>query len=184
MGRRDLNSDKKRAIVEKIATMMREAEPTPFAVEGACRHGIRSSLCLQSWSWAAADIMAADIVARALSVAGARRPTWGEGQPEWTQPGALPIERERCIRCRKPLPEGHWRFCSHVCSSAYNGERRYREKGEELRAQWQAWNAAWSAKQPKRVCDFCEGEFRPRSKTQRFCCRDCQLRFLNAGAVA
>jgi branched-chain amino acid transport system permease protein len=61
--------------------------------------------------------------ATALNRVGARRPNWYEGQPEWTQDGALPIERERCVRCRKPLPEGHWRFCSKVCSNGYHMER-------------------------------------------------------------
>jgi hypothetical protein len=129
-----LGRDRTRTIGEKVAAIMKEAEPTPFAAEGPCRHGIRSSLCLQGWSWAAADMIAADIVAAALNMARARRPTWGEGQPEWTQPGALPIERERCIRCRKPLPEGHWKFCSTVCGSAHIADRWYRENRDAVNA--------------------------------------------------
>lgn len=120
---RKLNKDRKKAIRDRIMPIMRVAEPTPFAAEGPCRHGIRSSLCLQGWSWAEADAIANEIVAAALNIAGAKRPTWKAGQPEWTQDGALPILRERCIRCRKPLPEGHHKFCSKVCSDGYHMDR-------------------------------------------------------------
>lgn len=120
-----LNRDKQRSIREKITDMMRDAEPTPFAVEGPCRAGIRSSLCLKGWSWALADLVASEIVTAALNTVGAKRPTWLEGQPEYTQPGALPIERERCLRCRKPLPDGHLKFCCDECKSNYHAVKRW-----------------------------------------------------------
>lgn len=118
-----LTKDRARSIQQKIVVIMREVEPTPFAAEGPCRHGIRASLCLQGWNWAEADAAAHEIVTGALNIAGAKRPTWKEGQPEWTQDGALPILRERCIRCRSPLPEGHYKFCSKVCSDGYHADR-------------------------------------------------------------
>jgi hypothetical protein len=120
---RRLKKEKRSALVDKLALILRWREPTAFAGEGPCRHGVRASLCLQGWSWSTADMVASDVVTAALNRVGARRPNWYEGQPEWTQDGALPIERERCVRCRKPLPEGHWRFCSKVCSDGYHMER-------------------------------------------------------------
>lgn len=110
-------------MVVLVTRIVRQAEPTPFAAEASCRHGLRAGLCLRGWRWPLADAVAADLVAGALRRIGARRPTWKEGQPEWTQDGALPIERERCVRCRKPLPDGHWKFCGRVCSDAYHDAR-------------------------------------------------------------
>ncbi|MGE0749345.1 MAG: hypothetical protein AB7K64_02045 [Variibacter sp.] len=122
-----------------------------------------------------ADAIAADTVHAALNRLGARRPTWREGQPEWTQDGALPIERETCLHCRKPLPEGHWRFCSRVCGLAYNGARYQLAHREEIYAQRKARLAAWSAAQGKRECEGCGMAFRPRTPDQRFCSADCGL---------
>lgn len=172
-----LPRDRERAIRDKIAALIRdgfeEGQPSKFWCEGSARYGLRSSLCLQGWDWTPADNVAAKIVAAALNQVGARRPGWYEGQPEWTQPGALPIERDTCLRCRKPLPEGHRRFCSHVCSTAYNSERRRQAKGEEVAAVHRAYMAAWSAKQPDRVCEGCGGTYRPKKPQQRFCSPEC-----------
>lgn len=173
MAQHKLNPDKHRSIREKIADMMREAEPTQFAVEGPCRHGIRSSLCLQSWPWAMADRISAEIVATALSMAGARRPTWGEGQPEYTQPGALPILRECCSRCGKTLPEGHRRWCGDVCAQAAQMDRQRERWNEESYAMWKAGKAAWKAKQPERECAGCGKSFQPNRKEQRYCRYQC-----------
>jgi hypothetical protein len=85
----------------------------------------------------------------------------------------LPIERDTCLRCRKPLPEGHRRFCSHVCGSAYNAERRRQAKGEEVAAAHRAYMAAWSAKQAERVCEGCGRTYRPNKPKQRFCGPEC-----------
>lgn len=168
-----LNKDRNRSIREKIVAIMREAEPTPFACEGPCRAGIRSSLCLQGWKWADADIVAAEIVTAALNIAGAKRPTWYEGQPEWTQPGALPILRDRCKRCRKPLPEGHWKFCCKECGDAYHGHLANLHMRDEINATRRARMAAWTAKQPERVCEGCKRLYKPRTPKQRFCRPQC-----------
>lgn len=152
---------------------MRAAEPTPFAAEGPCRAGIRESLCLDGWRWSRADDEAADIVAAALAEVGARRPTWQQGQPEYTQPGALPILREDCARCRKPLPPGHYKFCCTPCSVAYHEARRHREWGEMDSLNRAARRAAWSAKQPHQDCPHCGMRFQPNRPKQRFCSFTC-----------
>lgn len=137
-----LNRARKEALRDRIAAMMREVEPTPFAVEGPCRAGIRSSLCLQGWKWADADMAAAEIVTGALRIVGAARPTWYQGQPEYTQPGALPVQRDTCKRCLGPLPEGYWVFCSAECRKWHHGERYQRAHCEEIQAYGRAWRAA------------------------------------------
>jgi hypothetical protein len=141
---RRLKKEKRSALVDKLAAILRWREPTAFAGEGPCRHGVRASLCLQGWPWPAADMVAGDVVTVALNRVGATRPTWQQGQPEYTQDGALPIERERCIRCRKPLPEGHYKFCSKICSDGYYADRSNAQASAERLAARLALQAAAS----------------------------------------
>ncbi|MBL3568872.1 hypothetical protein BV509_09130 [Rhodovulum sulfidophilum] len=112
-------------LTDAMAAQMRAAfteghAASLFAFEGPFRHAIRSGLCLQGWKWAAADEMAAAMVAEALRKAGAKRPSWNEGQPEWTIESGTLIERTRCQRCHKPLPEDHHKFCSDLCRTSHH----------------------------------------------------------------
>lgn len=93
---------------------------TLFGLEGPLRHTIRSALCLQGWRWADADAAACQMVAATLASLWATRPTWNEGQPEWTIEQGTMIARTRCARCHAPLPDGHYKFCSRTCSASYN----------------------------------------------------------------
>lgn len=90
---------------------------TPFGLEGALRHKIRSDLCLMFWRWADADRMAREMLADVFASLNAVRPSWKEGQPDWTVEAGTLIEREHCAYCYKSLPEGHYKFCSYVCGS-------------------------------------------------------------------
>lgn len=173
MAQHKLNKDKQKHIRERITDMMREAEPTPFAMEGPCRAGIRASLCLQSWPWQLADQVAGQIVTAALNMAGAKRPNWYEGQPEWTQPGVHRIQFDRCRRCHVPLPDGHFQFCSKVCGAAWHVDRTRQARSDELNAMARAKRAAWSDKQPEQECEHCKVHFRPRFPNQRFCRQTC-----------
>lgn len=120
--KRKANQAYRRKLIDQTAAIMRCGEPTDFAFEGFMRHGLRSGLCLRGWSWPDADDMAADIVRSALAQIGAKRPTYQQGQPEWVQDGVITFERERCIRCGWPMPEGNWKYCSERCSSAHRTE--------------------------------------------------------------
>src|SRR3546814_1442074 len=99
---------------------MSRSEPTAFSLEGELRHRLRSSLCRQGADWILADLLAAAIVEDALRKVGAQRPTWQQGQPEWTQEGVIYIQRTRCIRCRWKLPPGHRKYCSDRKSTRLN----------------------------------------------------------------
>ncbi|MDR4306967.1 hypothetical protein IHQ68_10090 [Chelatococcus sambhunathii] len=118
--KRRLNRDRRQHLVVIVVAIMRAGDPTPFAFEATCRHAIRSRLCLSGWRWSEADAVALDIVLAALRQIGAQRPTWKQGQPEWTQDGHSPIERTRCVRCGSPLPEDHTKFCGRLCGDAHN----------------------------------------------------------------
>ena len=92
---------------------------------------------------------------------------------EWTQPGALPIERDCCRHCRKPLPEGRRVFCCIECKRWHHGERAKQAHEEERRAYQKAWYAARSARLPEQVCEGCGRSYRPKRPGQRFCSVDC-----------
>ncbi len=87
-----------------------------WGLEGPLRAGIRADLCRQGWKWQDADDMAREMLAAAFRKVNAVRPTWNEGQLEWTIHEGTLIERTRCVRCHKPLPEGHHKFCSNTCA--------------------------------------------------------------------
>ncbi|EAQ35763.1 hypothetical protein NB311A_05083 [Nitrobacter sp. Nb-311A] len=114
-----VNKDRRAHIVRVVTSILAGGEPTRFAFEATCRHAVRSRLCLNGWSWAAADDLAADVVKDALRRLGARRPTWKEGQPEWAQDGFAPILRTRCIRCHRTLEGERWKFCSELCDQSH-----------------------------------------------------------------
>ena len=127
------------ALVRELAGVIRlafEAGATGslFGLEGPLRHAIRSDLCLQGWRWKDADAMAREMMGEAFRAVRATRPTWNEGQPEWTIPANTLIERTRCVRCGKPLPEGHHKFCSDLCASAHGKRLASIREADEARA--------------------------------------------------
>lgn len=129
------------ALVVELARVIRlafqaGATGSLWGLEGPLRAGIRSDLCLQGWGWSAADLMARDVLEDAHRIAGAIRPTWNEGQPEWTIEAGTLIERTRCANCGKELPEGHFKFCETRCQNSYNkrlGRLRSAQEDEAVR---------------------------------------------------
>lgn len=113
------------AMVKDLAALVRltfEAGETGsiFGLEGPLRAGLRADFCLQGWGWNSADLMACDLMAEVFNRIGAERPSWSEGQPEWTIEAGTMIERTRCANCRAPLPEGRPKYCSHLCASVHH----------------------------------------------------------------
>jgi predicted nucleic acid-binding Zn ribbon protein len=165
--------------VRKVADVLKEYRASPFQFEGACHHAIRSQLCLNGWDFHDADKEAHKLVQAALDLIGARRPSWEQGQPEWTQQGVRADEPLHCKRCGRTLPEGHKLWCSSMCYSASRVSRMTREEKERKRIATEASHAAWRAKQPSRSCEECGGAFKPNKpsdKHQRFCSRKCANR--------
>lgn len=100
-------------------------------LEGPLRHGIRAKLCLGGWHWRDADKAAQVTVENALRRVRAMRPTWYEGQPEWTIREGMLIERTRCVKCHKPLPPENYKFCGHLCRGAHNKRMEALRNGQE-----------------------------------------------------
>lgn len=120
-----LGSGRFNALAKELADMVRlafEAGATGslWGLEGPLRAGIRSDLCRMGWRWSDADGMARELLEDAFRRARAVRPSWNEGQPEWTIEAGTLIERTRCVRCGKPLPEGNHKFCDQLCSWSHH----------------------------------------------------------------
>jgi hypothetical protein len=170
---RRLRPDRRTAIRDALAALMREVAPTPFVVEGPGRAGVRARLCTAGWRWGQADAEAAAIIESALKKVGAKRPTWQQGQSEYTQEGHAPILRERCKRCAKPLPEGALRYCGPVCAKAAKVDQHSRRDKEAVSLALKAYRAAWIERQPERECPVCRKGFRQKQAAQQYCSRAC-----------
>ena len=132
-GRR-LKAEARRRLIEAATSLMRRVEPTPFALEAPIRNWLRQRLCMLGWTWLDAELAAEDVVETALHKVGAERPTWKQGQPEWTQDGHIPVERFNCANCGSPLSGEQRKFCSSQCGCSFN-KRIYRMfEGKEAAA--------------------------------------------------
>lgn len=124
------------ALVGELARVIRlafEAGATAslWGLEGPLRAGLRSDLCLQGWGWGEADAMARELLGEAFRAVNATRPTWNEGQPEWVIEAGTLIERTRCTRCGKPLPESNHKFCSDLCSWSHHAHLAFLKQASE-----------------------------------------------------
>ena len=134
-----LGKDRFGFLVKELVAVIRlafEAGATGslFGLEGPLRAGIRSDLCRQGWSWFDADSMACEMLDEAFRMVRANRPGWDEGQPEWTIHAGTLIERTLCVRCRKPLPEGHFKYCGDVCGAAHHQHLAAVKNAKEIAA--------------------------------------------------
>lgn len=108
-------------IIDAVADILDQGEPTPFRFEALCRAVLRAGFVLRGTPWARADNMSAQIVAAAFAQLGVdHQVEWKMGQPEWTQEGHAPVERTRCIECHRGLAGDQTKFCGALCAWAYH----------------------------------------------------------------
>lgn len=175
---RKLNRARERMLVDRVCEVLKAGIQSKFEFEASCRHGLRRALCLESWGWKDADRAAEEVVRKALSRLGAERPTWQQGQPEWTEDGFSPIERTRCVTCGGELEEGDKKYCSHSCSMI---AAHHRAKVTGLRMDRAEYLAAIAARKEERIkggekdCENCGKAFTPTDYywEQRYCGRAC-----------
>lgn len=114
---RIFTGQKRQHMVSQVMDMLRDWRSSAFEHEGAARAGVRSGLCLDGHGWRQAENEAEALIAEALHLMGAKRPTREEGQREY------PIGQDYCQYCRGPLDEEdiafHRKFCSTDCASRY-----------------------------------------------------------------
>lgn len=159
-------------MVNEAKLILAEGKASAFEYEGACRHGIRSGLCLDGADWGTADDVAAYAVGEALKRLGARRPTWEEGQPEAT------ISDGCCAWCGTEV-EQHGRredrFCSSVCAESYWRNREDQEGHKLSIMHRRAKRIIVREQQPERPCKCCGKPFRPHDPADpsKFCSMSC-----------
>jgi hypothetical protein len=166
-------------LVRRIARILDTGRPTRFAFEGACRHGLRSRLCLSGERWTHADQVAGVIITLALHRIGASRPTWQQGQPD-------PVDRQErwsCLTCGGLIDSesARWRYCSDECKAiaiSRATESRMRADAKAARAAF--WAARANGGWLTRDCAHCRRPFRPtnegpRGALQRYCSRACYM---------
>lgn len=130
--RKGPTQSRRAAIVQAIANIARSdwrngVTETLLSHEGVMVATLRAGLCRDGLDWAWAHQEATEVVAEGLSKAGAKRPSWREGQPEWTDGGVIRHQRLRCANCEGQLEEGQRIFCGKTCFDAHRGRLRYHD---------------------------------------------------------
>ncbi|MBB4123281.1 hypothetical protein GGR30_003224 [Martelella radicis] len=166
--KRLFNHNKRKQIVSQLIEVLDDFRQTRFEHEATCRHGLRSALCLEGHSWAAADNEAALLVSEALKSIGAIRPRWEEGQRYYAD------GTSNCNWCHGPIEAGSGRFCSRECARSMLESMAGRDK----RDRDVAWRAAWMlinrTNKPKVTCEACGSMFHPHyASAGRFCSSAC-----------
>lgn len=166
--KRLFNHNKRKHVVSQLVDVLNDFRQTRFEHEAACRHGLRSALCLEGHTWAAADNEAALLVDEALKKIGAIRPRWEEGQPYYAD------GTSNCNWCHGSIEPGSGRFCSRECARSMLESMAGRDK----RDRDAAWRAAWMlinrTNKPKVACEACGSMFHPHyASAGRFCSSTC-----------
>lgn len=189
---RRLNKELRSELVSRVVVILKGGWPTVFALEGACRHSVRSYLCTEGWGWHEADRNADDIVSNALNRLGAKRPSWSQGQPEYRGEEFHGNVR-RCAnpKCRSILHEEQKRYCSDHCRTFVNHTRWIEQNREYDAARKAVWQAKRKAADPEAAlarrreryrreqenrpvaeCIRCGAIYRS-TPTQKYCSRRC-----------
>ncbi|MEI8715660.1 hypothetical protein [Mesorhizobium sp. ISC11] len=162
-------ADKRKHIVRQMMDVLADWRLSPFELEGACRAGLRSALCLDGHSWQRADDEAASIIETCLR--GHQRPTWLQGQPE----GA---DRENCLGCGQLLDTSDRQmrrvsWCSDLCRLATKIRQEQADDYRGKEVSQRAFYLAQKQQMRKRNCEFCSTSFRPSVEESRFCSSSC-----------
>ncbi|MDR7147046.1 hypothetical protein [Rhizobium sp. BE258] len=170
-----IKGDRRRHVIHRIMDMLEDFEVTPWEHEGAIRHNMRSALCLLGHDWAPADHEAAGVITAALNKLGvSTRPTWAEGQRDYT------VSRDYCLRCHTGLTTDQQAqgmpFCSSACARLMLDYRGYERGWMEDPIGRKAYDMIRKSRTVPRSCEGCQKEFRVNheSKENRFCSKPCR----------
>jgi hypothetical protein len=178
------------ASVALFAKILDSGQPTRFRWEGSLRAGIRAFLVLHGDTWRTADDNAAQILKLAFWSLKVMRPSWHEGQTEWTR---LDGGRIYCANesCQKPIEGDSLQtrmYCCNECRQRAKSKRGYHEHAEENVIRARAARVAARALGETRVCEWCARQFQALDyagkKPQRFCSRTCRSRFASSCAAS
>lgn len=176
---RTLNEDRFKRMAASVATILKAGRSSQFEYEGACRQGVRVSLVFEGWRWKDADATASALVSVALHMIGAERPSWDEGQLNFTN--THQVDHHFCARCGRVIGQDRKRFstakyCSITCGQAA-ANAKFRITG--VRVARAAWLASAALKKERTIlersgnCEACGRPFITDRPNQRFCSMRC-----------
>lgn len=178
---RIFTGDNRKFVVNQAMDLMKDWRATPFENEATVRHGIRSALCIIGHSWPRADIEADLLVQEGLSHIGAERPSWDQGQRQYS------TAEEDCNWCGVEIPEADRaahrkaRFCSAVCAKSALQHRDWETRWKESAIGRSAFAILHRDARPMRDCEYCGASYHPfngDTKGQRYCSHDCSRKAL------
>ena len=159
--------------INRVLDVLSDWRQSPFEYEGAARSGLRAALCLRGSRWVASDREAESVVSAALSLMGAERPSWEQGQRHYSEP------RENCRWCYVPLDDSDQRagFCSPEHARFAHQHWGFETRSSADTAFGAVDRAIRSLSLPKRNCARCGARFRPQREQshQEFCSLNCAL---------
>lgn len=111
---------RRKQYVANLMDVMRDWRLTPFEREGTIVASVRSTLCLMGYGWQQSNEEALILVNEVFRVTGAKRPSYAEGQREYS------LSRETCATCLGELDDedvaARRRFCSYECREVKRGQ--------------------------------------------------------------
>jgi hypothetical protein len=170
-----LKGQERESAIQKVMDVMDDWRLSPFEREGATVAGLRSALCLKGYAWERSHHEATALVDETLRRLRAVRPTWEQGQLEYS------VDRENCAWCSGPIPEellagGVKRFhsyCSHACARAAIDQRSLQQRRRDNRAFKDAWDVLQRPEGVSQNCAWCDKLYRPLFGRGKFCSLQC-----------
>ncbi|MER9199664.1 hypothetical protein NKH74_10645 [Mesorhizobium sp. M0933] len=168
------NGKKQEVIVDRLATILKSSNVSVFQYEAPARHGLRQAMLAKGFAWQRSDDEAHRLISAAFHRIGAVRPTWQQGQREYT------IARENCSWCRGELDDEqiarNERFCCGEHAKAAVQLRDYETRAMDDEIGRRAVYLIQRGNNPERKCGYCERRFKPLETEGEYCSRICRRR--------
>ncbi len=161
--------EKRRHVLDQVMDVLRDWRLSPWENEAATVHGVRAALCLEGHGWHKANDEATALVAGAMMQIAPERPSWDQGQREYSVP------EDYCNWCHSPMPEdtGRKRFCSVECARAAIQWRDYETTYKDSVIGNAAYYVVRRSRHPVKPCKHCGTPFHPENKSTVFCSTKC-----------
>jgi endogenous inhibitor of DNA gyrase (YacG/DUF329 family) len=166
-----LSHGARKAMVDRVADLLRDWSLSHFQNEATVRHGLRQAFCLQGHGWTRADAEATYLTDTAIKQLGYRRPDWAQGQPDHAR------ESDFCNWCHGPIDEKgrarRQRFCSPECARVALEKRGSNSDVVDGGIRNSARRLVAKAEARPKPCAFCETPFQSYDPNIRFCSNRC-----------
>lgn len=161
--------EKRRHVLDQVMDVLRDWRLSPWENEASAIHGLRAALCLEGHGWRKANDEASALVAEAMTQIAPERPSWDQGQREYSVPD------DYCNWCHSPMPEGSGRkrFCSTDCARAAIQWRDYETTYKDSTIGNAAYYVIRRSQRPVKPCKHCGAPFHPENKNSVFCSFKC-----------